>query len=58
MARAGLDDDSIAAAVRNTKAADFDLSSVGQRQLMHGGVDATVISAMKARAVRDLAAGK
>jgi hypothetical protein len=58
MARAGLDDDSITAAVRNAKAADFDLSSVGQRQLMHGGVDATVISAMKARAVRDLAAGK
>lgn len=58
MVRAGLDDDSIAAAVRNAKAADFDLSSVGQRQLMHGGVDAAVISAMKARAVRDLAAGK
>lgn len=58
MARAGLDDDSIAAAVRNAKAADFDLSSVGQRQLTHGGVDATVLSAMKARAVRDLATGK
>lgn len=58
MVRAGLDDDSIAAAVRNAKAADFDLSSVGQRQLLHGGADATVISAMKARAVRDLAAGK
>ncbi|HEV2277355.1 MAG TPA: hypothetical protein VGS02_04225 [Acidobacteriaceae bacterium] len=58
MARAGLDDDSIAAAVRNAKAADFDLSSVGQRQLTHGGVDAAVISAMKARAVRDLASGK
>ncbi|HKR28578.1 MAG TPA: hypothetical protein VJS11_14035 [Acidobacteriaceae bacterium] len=58
MARAGLDDDSIAAAVRTAKAADFDLSSVGQRQLAHGGVDAAVISAMKARAARDLASGK
>lgn len=54
MARAGMDDATIIQAVKGAKATNFDLTAVGRKHLTDSGVSAAVISAMKARAIRDL----
>jgi hypothetical protein len=56
MARAGMDDATIIQAVKGAKATNFDLTAVGRKHLTDSGVSAAVISAMKARAIRDLSA--
>jgi hypothetical protein len=54
MVRAGMDDGTVAQTVKNAKAINFDLTPTGRKHLTDSGVDATVISAMKARAIQDL----
>ena len=58
MVRAGMDDETVARIVRNSAAVDFDLSSVGRRRLIAGGVDGAVLGAMRTRAIQELANGK
>ena len=50
MVKSGMEDDTVATAVRSAKAANFDLSAAGQQDLTSNGVSAKVIAAMKARA--------
>lgn len=52
MVKSGMDDDTVAQAVRAAKAVSFDLTTAGQQTLDSDGVSATVIAAMKARADR------
>ncbi len=52
MVKAGMDDDTVAQAVRASKAANFDLSDAGQQDLTTNGVSATIVKAMKARMIR------
>jgi len=54
MVKDGIDENTVAQAVRNAKAVDFDLSSAGQRRLASSGVTSAVLSAMKARAAQEL----
>ncbi len=55
MVKDGIDDETVAQAVRNAKAVDFNLSSDAQRKLTAAGVSPAVLSAMKARAAQELA---
>jgi len=50
MVKAGLDDDTVAQAIRSAKAVSFNLTADGQKALTDGGASATVLAAMKARA--------
>ena len=52
MVKSGMDDDTVAQAVRASKGANFDLSDAGQQDLTSNGVSAAVVKAMKARMVR------
>lgn len=52
MVKAGMDDDTVAQAIRSSKAANFDLTTTGQQDLAKNGVSAPVMTAMKARAAR------
>jgi hypothetical protein len=52
MVKSGMDDDTVAQAVRAAKAVSFDLTTAGQQALSGDGVSATVLAAMKARADR------
>jgi len=52
MIKSGMDDDTVAQAVRAAKAINFDLTPAGQQQLTAGGVSAPVVTAMKTRAAR------
>jgi hypothetical protein len=54
MVKDGIDDETVAQAVRNAKAVDFNLSSDAQRKLTAAGVSPAVLSAMKARAAQEL----
>jgi hypothetical protein len=58
MVKSGIADEMVEQTVKTAKAVDFDLSSTGQHRLTAGGVSASVLSAMKARAAQDLASGK
>jgi tetratricopeptide (TPR) repeat protein len=57
MAKAGMAEDTIAAAVKTAKAVDFDLSSEARRRLEASGVSPVVVSAMKVRWAHELASG-
>jgi hypothetical protein len=50
MVKAGMDDDTVAQAIRSAKVVNFDLTAGGQKALTDGGASATVLAAMKARA--------
>lgn len=50
MVKAGMDDDTVAQAIRSAKAVTFNLTAEGQRALADDGASATVLAAMKARA--------
>jgi hypothetical protein len=52
MVKAGIDDDTVAQAVRAAKAVNFDLTAAGQQALIGDGVSATVVAVMKTRAAR------
>ena len=52
MVKAGMDDDTVAQAIRSAKAVSFNLTAEGQKALADGGASATVLAAMKARATR------
>ncbi len=58
MVKAGMEDDTVATAIRSAKAVSFDLSTAGQQDLTGNGVSANVVAAMKTRAARKPAAGK
>jgi hypothetical protein len=50
MAKAGVDEDSIVATIREASAVQFDLSPDGQIQLASGGVKGKILAAMRQRA--------
>jgi hypothetical protein len=52
MVKAGMDDETVAQAVRSAKAVSFDLTTAGQQALSSDGVSSTVLAAMKGRADR------
>jgi tetratricopeptide (TPR) repeat protein len=52
MVKSGMDDDTVAQAVRAAHAVQFDLTTTGQQALTSGGVSPTVLAAMKSRAAR------
>lgn len=52
MVKSGMDDDTVAQAIRSAKAVSFDLTAAGQQALNGNGVSAAVISAMKTRTTR------
>jgi tetratricopeptide (TPR) repeat protein len=56
MVKAGMEDDTVATAIRSAKAVNFDLSVAGQQDLTGNGVSAQVQAAMKARAAKKTAA--
>ena len=58
MVKSGMEDDTVIQAIRSAKASNFDLSSGGRQQLTSSGVSVQVVSAMKARAARKVAATK
>ncbi|HEX4038090.1 MAG TPA: hypothetical protein VHX37_08530 [Acidobacteriaceae bacterium] len=58
MVRAGMDDGTVEQTVKNAGAVDFDLTLAGRRRLATDGVSAAVISAMRARALEELAKEK
>lgn len=58
MIKAGVDDETVARAVENAHAVDFDLSLAARRRLTTDGVSPAVLSAMKQRWARELASGK
>lgn len=58
LVKSGVDDDTVAATIRNAKAVDFDLSAAGQQRLTAGGVSPAIVSAMKTRAGQQVANGK
>ena len=52
MVKSGMDDDTVAQAVRAARSVQFDLTTTGQQALTSGGVSPTVLAAMKSRAAR------
>ena len=52
MVKSGMDDDTVAQAIRSAKAINFDLTPAAQQALTGGGVSAPVLAAMKTRAAR------
>jgi tetratricopeptide (TPR) repeat protein len=52
MVKAGMEDETVATAIRSAKAVNFDLSAAGQQDLTGNGVSAPLLAAMKARAAR------
>ncbi len=52
MVKSGMDDDTVAQAIRAAKAVSFDLTPAGQQALSGGGVSPQVLTAMKTRAAR------
>lgn len=58
MVKAGMDDDTVAQAVRTAKLARFDLSASGLQSLSTNGVSDEVLKAMKIRAARKTVAAK
>jgi len=52
MVKSGMDDDTVAQAVKAAKLVHFDLTTAGQQALTAGGVSGPVITAMKTRAAR------
>jgi tetratricopeptide (TPR) repeat protein len=58
MVKAGLDDDTVAQAIRTAKLARFDLSTSGLQALSTNGVSDQVLKAMKVRAARKTLAEK
>lgn len=56
MVKSGMDDDTIAQAVRGAKAVQFDLTPAGLQSLSISGVSPAVVTAMKARAAKRPAA--
>jgi tetratricopeptide (TPR) repeat protein len=58
MVKSGMEDDTVATAVRSAKAVNFDLTAAGQQDLTTNGVSGKVIAAMKARSARKAAAAK
>ncbi len=52
MVKSGMDDDTVAQAIRSAKAVSFDLTPAGQQALTGGGVSPAVLAAMKARSAR------
>jgi tetratricopeptide (TPR) repeat protein len=52
MVKSGMDDDTVADAVRAAKAVNFDLTAAGQKSLIDDGVSTAVLAAMKTRAAR------
>jgi tetratricopeptide (TPR) repeat protein len=50
MVKSGMDDDTVAQAIRSAKAVNFDLSDAGQKDLTGNGISSKVLAAMKARA--------
>jgi tetratricopeptide (TPR) repeat protein len=58
MVKSGMEDDTVATAVRSAKTVSFDLTPAGQQDLTSSGVSAKVITAMKTRAARKPTAGK
>jgi len=50
MVKAGMDDDTVAQAIRSAKAVSFNLTAEGQKALTDGGASSTVLAAMKTRA--------
>jgi tetratricopeptide (TPR) repeat protein len=55
MVKSGMEDDTVATAIRSAKAINFDLSAAGQQDLTGNGVSAKVLAAMKARAAKKTA---
>jgi tetratricopeptide (TPR) repeat protein len=49
MVKSGMDDDTVAQAIRTAKAVSFDLSAAGQQALTSNGVSSKVLATMKAR---------
>ncbi|MGA8108258.1 MAG: hypothetical protein WB974_02415 [Acidobacteriaceae bacterium] len=58
MVRAGMDDATVEQTVKNAGAVDFDLTPAGRRRLTADGVSPAVITAMRTRAIQELAKGK
>jgi tetratricopeptide (TPR) repeat protein len=58
MVKAGVDDETVAQAIRNAKLARFDLSASGLQALSSGGVSDQVLKAMKVRASHKTVAAK
>ena len=58
MVKAGMDDDTIIQAVRAAKSARFDLSTEAQHELASNGVSASIVAAMKIRAIHSSIAAK
>jgi tetratricopeptide (TPR) repeat protein len=58
MVKAGVDEETVAQAVRNAKLARFDLSTSGLQALSTGGVSDQVVKAMKTRASHKIVAAK
>jgi hypothetical protein len=52
MVKSGMDDDTVAQAIRAAKAVSFDLTPAGEQALSGGGVSPQVLTAMKTRAAR------
>ncbi len=52
MVKSGMDDDTVAQAIRSAKAVNFDLTTTGQQTLAGDGVSSTVLAAMKNRGAR------
>ena len=52
MVKSGMDDDTVAQAIRSSKAVNFDLTTAGQQALTSDGVSTAVVTAMKTRAAR------
>jgi microcystin-dependent protein len=50
MVKAGMDDDTVAQAIRSAKAISFNLTAEGQKALTDGGASSAVLAAMKTRA--------
>lgn len=58
MVKSGVDDNTVAQAIRAAKSVNFDLSAAGQQDLTANGVSAQVQAAMKTRAARKPVAAK
>jgi tetratricopeptide (TPR) repeat protein len=52
MVKSGMDDDTVALAIRSAKAVNFDLTTTSQQALAGDGVSPAVLAAMKSRAAR------
>lgn len=58
MVRAGMDDSTVEATIKNAGAVNFDLAPAVRRRLAADGVSEGIISAMRARAIQELAKEK